>query len=141
MNLSELHSKLQSAGVPPEKYYMHELYGSTDDNDKLALTIRMGKYTAEYEVYFREKGQKGLEKIFSDETKACDFFYQKAKDEWTFEKILNIDGLGGMTVNERLIESGLLDEFDYCRNNDKTRARTILRWLGVDEKSIGEILK
>jgi hypothetical protein len=46
-----------------------------------------------------------------------------------------------MTVNERLWESGLMDEFDRAKKKDKTRAKEILRWLRVDEPSIQKIVK
>lgn len=48
---------------------------------------------------------------------------------------------GGMTVNERLFVSGLLDEFDKSKISDKTKAKEILRSLQVDEPSIELILK
>lgn len=48
---------------------------------------------------------------------------------------------GGMTVNERLFVSGLMDEFDKSKISDKTRAKQILRSLQVDEPSIELIIK
>lgn len=48
------------------------IYGSTDDNDKIALTIRKGKYTLEYETYFKERGVKHTSKVFFDESEACE---------------------------------------------------------------------
>jgi hypothetical protein len=66
--------------------------------------------------------------------------FQKLKDEQIFWRIRKIEGLTGMTVNERLFASGLLDEFDKVKNNDKSRARLILRWLEVDEPSINKIV-
>lgn len=48
---------------------------------------------------------------------------------------------GGMTVNERLFVSGLIDEFDKSKISDKTRAKQILRSLQVDEPSIELIVK
>ena len=48
---------------------------------------------------------------------------------------------GGMTVNERLFVSGLIDEFDKCKISDKPRAKQILRSLQVDEPSIEQIVK
>lgn len=53
MTISELHTKLLDSGIPDDKYYLHGLYGSTDDNEKIGMTIKKGKYTIEYEVYFR----------------------------------------------------------------------------------------
>ena len=46
----------------------------------------------------------------------------------------------GMTVNERLFVSGLLDEFDIVKENDLQRAIEILQELKVDDKSIRSIL-
>ena len=141
MTLDELHKKLQATGVPSDWYYLHGLYGSTDDNNKLALTIKKGKYTIEYEVYFRERGEKHSTMTFNDEDKACDYLFKHIKNNWTLEQIQKIEGLGGMTVNERLFASGLMNEFDDCKTKDKTRAKEILRWLRVDEPSIEKIIK
>ena len=52
-----------------------------------------------------------------------------------------INGLGGMTVNERLFATNLIDEFDYCKKKDKEKATFILRCVKVDEQSIKKILK
>ena len=62
------------------------------------------------------------------------------KSSRILRKIDEIKGLGGMTVNERLYVSGLMDEFDTVLLSDKTRAKEILTWLKVDEKSIEQIL-
>jgi hypothetical protein len=55
--------------------------------------------------------------------------------------ITMIDGLGGMTVNERLYVSGLTRELDAAMIQDKARARDILTWLKVDKFSIDQIVK
>ena len=54
--------------------------------------------------------------------------------------VLKIEGLGGMTVNERLYVCGLMDEFDNSLKNDKNKARLILELLKVDLLSIEKIL-
>jgi hypothetical protein len=54
--------------------------------------------------------------------------------------VLNIKGIGGMTVNERLYISGLIDEFDSALENDKNKAKFILELLKVDDLSIEKIL-
>ena len=48
---------------------------------------------------------------------------------------------GGMTVNERLFVSGLMDEFEKSKITDKLNAKQILRSLEVDEPSIDQIVK
>jgi len=141
LTIEQLHNKLTELKVPADAYYLHGLYGSTDDNDKLALTIRMGKHTVEYDVYFKERGQQDSIAVFYTEDEACNYLLKKIVDNFTFEKIQKIDGLSGMTVNERLYVSGLMNEFDIAKQKDKTRAKEILRWLRVDEKSIQQILQ
>jgi len=63
----------------------------------------------------------------------------------TEEKIIaainKVDGLGGMTVNERLYVSGLMKEFDKSLKSDKEKARRILELLHVDRPSIDKIIK
>ena len=66
--------------------------------------------------------------------------FQKS-DESILNEIAKIDGLGGMTVNERLYVSGLMNEFNIAMLRNKARARQILTWLKVDEPSIILILE
>ena len=48
----------------------------------------------------------------------------------------------GMTVNERLYISGLLDEFDIAvKNKDIDRIKSILKKVELNESSIKSILK
>ncbi len=54
--------------------------------------------------------------------------------------ISTVEGLGGMTVNERFFACGLMDEFDYALINDKNKVRKILELLRVDNPSIEKIL-
>ncbi len=44
MTIKELHQQLQKLGVTSENYYLHGRFGSTNDNEKIALTIHRGKY-------------------------------------------------------------------------------------------------
>jgi hypothetical protein len=64
--------------------------------------------------------------------------------ELTTEEILQavrqVEGLGGMTVNERLYVTGLMSEFDKSKNHDKVKAAYILELLQVDKSSIDKIL-
>jgi hypothetical protein len=141
MTLSELHTKLKNNGISEDHYFLHGLFGSTDDNEKIALSIKKGKYNIEYETYFKERGEKHSIRTFNTEDEACEYIYKKLIDEQTFTRIQSIEELSGMTVNERLYVSGLMDEFDKVKTEDKRRAKIILRWLRVDEPSIEMILK
>ena len=48
----------------------------------------------------------------------------------------------GMTVNERLVVSGLIKDFDRAKKEkDKTKIIAILRQIQLDELSITKILK
>ncbi len=79
MTIEELHIKLIELGVSEDKYYLHGLYGSTSDEAKLALLVKQGKYSIEYEVYYKEKGEKYLIKIFTIEDDACQYLYKRLK--------------------------------------------------------------
>jgi len=141
MTISELHNRLNESGINHDQYFLHGLFGSKDDNDKIALTIKKVQYGIEYETYYKERGEKHSIRIFNTENEACEYVYKKLIDEQTFFRIQNIVGLSGMTVNERLWESGLMDEFDRAKKKDKMRAKEILRWLRVDEPSIEKIVR
>ena len=39
----------------------------------------MGKYSAEYEVYYKERGNKNSSRIFKTEAEACDYFLYRIK--------------------------------------------------------------
>lgn len=52
-----------------------------------------------------------------------------------------LNGISGMTVNERLYASGLLDDFDKYKKSNKQFAQFILERLKVDRESIEKILK
>lgn len=53
----------------------------------------------------------------------------------------SLSNIGGMTVNERLYLSGLMEEFDRALKFDRPKAEKILKALRVDEPSIRLILK
>jgi len=141
MTISDLHNKLKEKGIDENQYFLHGLFGSTDDNDKIGLTIRQGQNGLEYETFYKERGEKHSIRTFTTEKEACEHIFKKLIDEQTLYRIQKIVGLSGMTVNERLWESGLMDEFDRAKKKDKTRAKEILRWLRVDEPSIQKIVK
>jgi len=141
MTIEELNSELKYLGVSDDRYYLHGLYGSTDDNGKIALTVKRGKDSNEYEVYYKERGEKHSERTFVTEDEACKYLLHNIQEELTIEKVRNVIGLDGMTVNERLWETGLMEEFDKTKKKNKSRAIQILRILKVDELSIKKILK
>jgi hypothetical protein len=142
MTLQRLYDELNKLKVPTNWYYLHGLYGDTDDNDKLSLTIyKPTEYSLVYEVYFKEKGEKNSIKRFATEMEACEHIFKELKDQKLMENIRMIEGLSAMSTNERLFAAGLIAEFEEAKNNNKGRARTILRLLQVDEKSINQILR
>jgi hypothetical protein len=83
VTISELYQKLKDLGIPDEKYYLHGLYGSTDDNEKPALTIKRGKYFVEYETYFKERGEKYVVQTFMTEDEVCNYLHKQVVDNWT----------------------------------------------------------
>lgn len=137
MTLNDLHLALQSKGIDENSYYIHGLFGSSDDSDKLAMTIIVAKYSIIYKIYYKERGEQHSVYEFNDETEACRFFYKKVTG-FEFKTPTNY---AGMTVNERLWESGKMDDFDKFLKTDKVKAAQILRDLLVDEDSIKKIVK
>ena len=83
MTIKELHKRLQEDGILENQYFLHGLYGSTDDNDKIGLTIRQGQYELEYETYYKERGEKHSIRTFKTEKEACEHIYKKLIDEQT----------------------------------------------------------
>ena len=61
--------------------------------------------------------------------------------EEIFKKVEQVDGLDGMTVNERLYVTGLIDVFDKAQKYDNDLARMILEAIKVDTHSINKILQ
>ena len=61
-------------------------------------------------------------------------------NEEILQAVTQVEGLEGMTVNERLFASGLMNEFDKYKKNDKPKAAYILELLQVDKPSIEKIL-
>jgi len=50
MTIADLHTKLKEKGIPEDRYFLHGLYGSTDDNEKMAMIIKVGTYAVQYET-------------------------------------------------------------------------------------------
>ncbi|BFP40029.1 hypothetical protein FGF1_08740 [Flavobacteriaceae bacterium GF1] len=57
------------------------------------------------------------------------------------EGLSKVAEIHGMTVNERLFATDLLDHFDKYKKSNKEYAEYILKALKVDSESIGKILK
>lgn len=85
MKIEELHNELKGLQINNDRYYLHGLFGSTNDNDKLSLIIKKGKYTIEYEVYYCERGEKHSIRNFSTEDEACQYMLKKLKEEKEIE--------------------------------------------------------
>lgn len=83
MTIKELNNELKKLGVSNDRYYLQGLFGSTDDNDKIALTVKMGKYTAKYEVYDKERGEKHSSRTFMNEADSCEYLLSKIQEELT----------------------------------------------------------
>lgn len=88
MTIRELYIKLKELGIPEDRYYLHGLYGSTSDQDKLSLIIRKGTYSVEYEIYFKERGKEHSARVFTNEDEACQHFYKRIKEDKEIEDIV-----------------------------------------------------
>lgn len=62
-------------------------------------------------------------------------------EQQIIKAISKVEGLDGMTVNERLYVCGLMDEFGKAIIVDKNKAKKILELLGVDKPSIEKIVR
>nr|WP_239524947.1 hypothetical protein [Leptobacterium flavescens] len=54
--------------------------------------------------------------------------------------VSKVEGIAGMTVNERLFAADLMNEFDKYKTSNKSYAEYILKALKVDRESISKIL-
>ncbi|MHA6248242.1 hypothetical protein ACXYMU_09925 [Pontibacter sp. CAU 1760] len=81
MNLSELYSELKRIGIGDNEIYLHGLYGSKDDNEKLSMTIKRGRYSAIWEVYSKERGEKHSVIEFYNESEACAYYFKSKQNE------------------------------------------------------------
>ena len=77
MNIKELHDTLQSKGVSENEYHLHGLYGSVNDDDKIALNIIVVDNALQYEVYYKERGIKSTLGVFYTEREATHFILEK----------------------------------------------------------------
>jgi len=104
MTIKELHKLLQEGGILEDQYFLHGLFGSADNNDKIGLTIRKGQYGLEYETYYKERGEKHSLRTFTTEKEACEHIYKKLIDEQTLYRIQKIVGLRWLRVDEPSIQ-------------------------------------
>ncbi|MGO4820544.1 MULTISPECIES: hypothetical protein [unclassified Flavobacterium] len=56
--------------------------------------------------------------------------------EEILEKVKKMDVLGGMTFNERLFVTGLMETFEKVKRNVKELARFISEIIRIDKQSI-----
>ncbi len=77
MNLAELYENLKKNGIDDSLIYLHGMHGSTDDTEKLAMTIKRGKYSVIWEVYFKERGEKHSIIEFNNESEACEYYLKR----------------------------------------------------------------
>lgn len=80
MTVKELHEKFVELEVSENAYYLHGIYGSANDMDKIALSINRGKYFVEYEVYYRERSERNSIKIFTNEADACEYILKQLQN-------------------------------------------------------------
>lgn len=57
------------------------------------------------------------------------------------DEVSKVKGISGMTVNERLYSTGLMNLIDKYKRSNKNYAEYILKALKVDNESISKILK
>ena len=81
MNIQELHIELEDRKISTNRYYLHGLYGSSNQEGKLSLVIRRGKFTIEYDVFYVERGEEHSKRTFYDENSACEYFLHKIQEE------------------------------------------------------------
>ena len=86
MTIAKLYSELKKIGLDDNSIYLHGLHGSADDNEKLSLTIKKGKYSAIWEVYFKERGEKHSIREFQNETDACEYYLKKTKENQQYAR-------------------------------------------------------
>jgi hypothetical protein len=85
MTVDELYNRLNKIGIPKNLYYLHGLYGSNSDEDKLSLIIKIVDSNFEYQVYFKERGEKHSIKTFNSESDACNYIFEELKKNQEIE--------------------------------------------------------
>ncbi len=83
-----------------------------------------------------------MEKLFGNSWFKDDVSYSKAYQAWDKFKELFVRSIHGMTVNERLFNLGLLDDFDAAvAKKDESNIRAVLFKCFLDEKNIEAIIE
>ena len=77
MKIEELYNKLKDNNVPDDWFYLHGVYGSSSEDDKICLTIKRGKYFVEFIVYEKERGEVFNKKSFKNESEACVYLFKR----------------------------------------------------------------
>ena len=94
---------------------------------------------------FKENEECQLRDIYNDDDSEVIKRIEKQLEWFDLQKkveigLAKVDGIGGMTVNERLFATNLYNEFYKFKDSNKEYAQFILKSLKVDEKSIIKIL-
>lgn len=84
MNFEELYKKLQELGIKDEKFYIMGIYGSDNDNEKLSIIQKKTTDGVIYEIYFKEKNEKNIIRVFNNKEEAFNFFI----DSLLFDKMM-----------------------------------------------------
>ena len=87
-----------------------------------------------------------LRDIYNDNDSEINKRIERQLEWFDLQKRVNdgldkVVGIQGMTVNERLFATDLLDHFEKYKKSNKEYAEYILKALKVDSESIGKILK
>ncbi len=87
-----------------------------------------------------------LRNIYNDSDSEINKRIERQLEWFDLQKKVNdgiskVVGIQGMTINERLFATDLLDHFDKYKKSNKEYAEYILKALKVDSESIGKILK
>ena len=85
MTIKQLHDKLTELGVDESRYYLHGLFGATNDDEKVALSIKVVNGQKEYQIYFRERGETTLIRSFNNEPDACRFILKRLMEHKQIE--------------------------------------------------------
>lgn len=85
MTIQELSIKLKELRISEDRYYVQGIYGSTNDDDKFSLVIKKKECSIEYEVYYKERGEKHSLIVSKSEDEACQYFYKRLKENKELE--------------------------------------------------------